>query len=113
MLFHHYTHFWMTHQAIRFQNFGDLLLRLEFGEARDAETNRHKWNANRARLADPQFASQLWHIEHGDIQKVAIPNDIFVWTGLRFRGEIANALVGLLRGFEDGSAPVQKPAERA
>ena len=101
VLFHHDTDFRMTYQAIRFQNFGDLLLRLDFRKPRDAETNRYKRNTNRARLAYPQFACQLWHIKHGDVQKVAISNNVFVWTRLRSRRKIANTIIGLLGGFED------------
>ena len=104
MLLHRDTDFRMTYQAIGFQNFGDLLLRLDFRKARDAETNRYKRNTNRARLAYPQFASQLWYIKHGDVQKVAIPNNVFVGTRFRSHRKIANTIIGLLGGFEDRRA---------
>src|SRR5208282_2266897 len=101
VFFHHYTDFRMTYQAIRFQNFGDLLLCLDFRKPRDAETNRYKWNTNCASLTHSQFACQFWHIKHGDVQKIAISNNIFMHTRLRSRRKIANPIVGLLGGFED------------
>jgi len=96
--------FRMSYQAIGFENFGDLLLRLDFRKASNAKTNRDKRNTNRARLANPYLARQFRHIKDGDVQKVAVPNKVFVRNRLRSCGKTANPIIDLLGSFDSRRA---------
>ncbi len=92
----------MRDQAIGFQNFGNLLLGLDFRQPSDVQAHRYQGDTNGSSLADTHFPTEFFNIKNIEVQQVAIAKDIVVRGQPRGGGHLTNAVVNLLWRFENG-----------
>ena len=88
----------MGDQAVGLKYFGNFALGLRFGEAGHVKANGHKRHADRAGLADAQFARHFGHIENLNIDEIARTDDVVARSGSAIgrSGERSKALVGFV-----------------
>ncbi len=101
-LFNAEAHFGMRDQAVGFQDFGDLLLGLDFRQTCYMQAHRHERDADGSSLADAHFPTEFFYVEYFDVQQVAIADDIVMRYRASGRGHRAQAIVDLLWRFENG-----------
>ena len=94
----------VRHQAVRFQHLRDFLLGLHFRQTGDMQAHRKQRNADRAGLADTDFAAQFFHVKNVNTEEVPGTDHVVMRHRPQSGGKLTNAVIDLLWGFENGLA---------
>jgi hypothetical protein len=92
----------MSDQAVGFQNLRDLLLGLQFSQPGNMQTHGNQWDPNGAGLAHAYFTAEFFYVEDVNGQHIARADNVVVGHPSQSGGQLANAVVHLLRRLKNG-----------
>src|SRR3954469_22189831 len=96
-----YADLGMRHQAVGFQYFLDFMFSLQLRQPSNVKAHGNQRDTDGAGLADAQIAAEFRNIENLDGHEITGTDDVICGRGYaRCGSKRANALVGLLRGFD-------------
>jgi len=92
----------MRDQTMGFQHFRYLLFRLDLRQASDMQADGNQGDTDGSRLANAHFPAKFFYIKDLDIDDIPVADYVVVRRQACRRGKRADAVIGLLRRFENG-----------